>query len=516
MLRILWVDDEIGHLRSHIRFLEKRGYTVYTAESGRAALDLLKSRRVDLVLLDQMMVGMDGLETVTEIRRSYRELPIVMVTQSEEEELMDRALTGTVADFLTKPVNPSQILLVVKKLLTTGKLKLRQAAMEVMQQAENLRMSRDRSLADWIGLYSNWMEKDISTRGHLAADYGSFQGVGLDQLQMDFSKFIEENYRNWIASRENCPVMSHNFLERVLLPQLDRPGELVLMVIDCMRYDQWLLMTREIEQWYHREPGFMIAGLPSATPYSRNSIFSGMLPRDISRFYRNGWIEEYGVPGLNRNEPVFLVDALKRLGWGGAGSAVYLKASNKREGDSIRKGLSHFLEKGFMALVVNYIDHLTHGRSELDLIRDLAPDVKSFRALAESWFRGSFLREMLMTLSARGATVVVTSDHGSVQAGRIAWVRGARGMSSSVRYRFGMSLSGDPRQSILIRQPQSWGLPGDNPRKSYVLARGDYLLFHEHVAREDMHNFRGSFQHGGVSMDEMLVPCDVLTPRKAM
>ncbi len=515
MLKVLWVDDEISHLQPHIRFLEKRGYTVYTAESGRDALEILKSRRVDLVLLDQMMVGMDGLETLREIRRSYRELPIVMVTQSEEEELMDRALTGSVADFLTKPVNPSQILLVVKKLLTTGKLKLQQAAMEVMHEAETLRLSRDRSLSDWTHLYTSWIEKDISTRGHLTADFGSFQGVGLDQLQIDFSRFVEDNYRDWIGSRDG-PLMSHNFLERVVVPRLDDPGELVVLVIDCMRYDQWLLMTREIEQWFHREPGFMLAGLPSATPYSRNSIFSGLLPRDISRFYRNDWIEEYGSPGLNRNEPKFLVDALKRYGWNGAEDVVYLKASNKREGDSIRKGLSHFMKKGFFALVVNYIDHLTHGRSELDLIRDLAPDVGSFRALAESWFRSSFLREMLLTLSARGATVIVTSDHGSVQAGRIAWVRGARGMSSSVRYRFGLSLSSDPRQAIVIKQPASWGLPDENPRKSYVLARGDYLLFHEHVARDDMHNFRGSFQHGGVSMDEMIVPCDVLTSRKNM
>jgi CheY-like chemotaxis protein len=515
LLRILWVDDEISHLQAHIRFLEKRGYTVYTAESGRMALDILKSRRVDLVLLDQMMVGMDGLETVMEIRRSYRELPIVMVTQSEEEELMDRALTGTVADFLTKPVNPSQILLVVKKLLTSGKLKLQHAAMEVMHEAETLRLSRDRSLSDWIHLYASWMEKDITTKGHLASDYGSFQGIGLDQLQMDFSRFLEDNYRDWISS-DSGPVMSHTFLEKVVLPHLDTPGELVLMVIDCMRYDQWLLMTREIEQWFHREPGFMIAGLPSATPYSRNSIFSGLLPRDISRFYRNDWIEEYGAPGLNRSEPRFLVDALKRLGWSGAENAVYLKASNKREGDNIRKGLSHFVRSGFLALVVNYIDHLTHGRSELDLIRDLAPDVGSFRALAESWFRSSFLREMLLTLSARGAKIIVTSDHGSVQARRVAWVRGARGMSSSVRYRFGLSLFGDPRQSLVIKQPAVWGLPDDNPRKSYVLARGDYMLFHESVAREDLRNFKGSFQHGGVSMDEMIVPCDVLTPRRLM
>lgn len=513
MLRVLWVDDEIGHLQSHVRFLEKRGYTVYTAESGRAALEILRSRRVDLVLLDQMMVGMDGMETLAEIRKSYRELPVVMVTQSEEEELMDRALTGTVADFLTKPVNPSQILLVVKKLLTSGKLQLKQAAMEVIHEAETLRLSRNRTLSDWIHLYSNWIEKDIDTRGHLTSDYGSFQGVGIDQLQMDFSRFVQDNYRDWIASPDG-PVMSHNFLERVVVPRLDEPGELVVLVIDCMRYDQWLLMSREIEQWFHREPGFMLAGLPSATPYSRNSIFSGLLPRDISRFYRNDWIEEYGAPGLNRAEPRLMVDALKRLGWSGAEDSVYLKASNKREGDGIRKGLSHFLKKGFAALVVNYIDHLTHGRSELDLIRDLAPDVGSFRALAESWFRGSFLREMLLTLSARGARVVVTSDHGSVQARRVAWVRGARGMSSSVRYRFGMSLSGDPRQSLVIREPGSWGLPEDNPRKTYVLARGDYMLFHEHVAREDMHKFRGSFQHGGMSMDEMIVPCDVLTSRK--
>lgn len=515
MITILWVDDEIDHLQAHVKFLEKRSYKVVQARSGREALEILKGTRVDLVLMDQMMVGMDGLETVHRIRKNYRDLPVVMVTQSEEEELMDRALSGTIADFLTKPVNPSQILLVVKRLLDSGRLKVNKAAMEVIRETETMRKSRENTLEDWIHLYSSRVEKDISLGGELDQKLQGIQGGGLDQVEMDFSRFLEDNYREWIASPAEAPLMAHNILEKKLIPELlGGSGDVVFLVLDCMRYDQWLLMVKSIEQWYHRESDFMIAGLPSATPYSRNSIFSGLVPRDIWRFYRTRWVEKYGVPGLNSYENILMRDGLVRNGWKSGCDAVYTKVSNRNEGERVRRGLSHFLRDGFMAIVVNFIDHLTHGRSELDLIRDIAPDVPSFRRLASEWFEHSFLLKMFKTLSVRGATVIVTSDHGSVHAKRIASVRGARGMSSSIRYRFGHSLYADPKTAIVVHSPAEWGLPDDHPRKSYVFARDDYLLMQDGMNREDRQKFQGSFQHGGVSLEEVLVPCDILRPKK--
>ncbi len=515
MIIILWVDDEIDHLQPHIRFLRKRNYDVIPARSGREALEILRNTRVDLVLMDQMMVGMDGLETVHEIRKSYKDLPVVMVTQSEEEELMDKALAGTIADFLTKPVNPSQILLVLKRLLESGRLKVNKAAIEVISETEKIRSSRDNNLSDWTHLYHSWMEKDITLGGELDQKLHGIQGGGLDQVEMGFSRFIEKNYPEWLASPESAPLMAHNVLKRAVIPELLKgTGEVVFLVVDCMRHDQWLLMARSIEQWYHREPGFMVAGLPSATPYSRNSIFSGLVPRDIWRFYRTHWIEEYGYPGLNSYEQLLLNNALNRLGWRSGKDTVYVKISTRQEGENVKRGLSHFLKDGFMAIVVNFIDHLTHGRSELDLIRDIAPDVSAFRRLAEGWFEHSFLFDMIKTLSARGATIVVTSDHGSTQANRITTIRGARGMSHSVRYRFGHSLTGDPKHSILVNNPADWGLPDDNPRKTYLFAREDYLLMQNGFNREDMYKFKGSFQHGGVSLEELLVPCEVLRPKK--
>lgn len=515
MITILWVDDEIDHLQAHIRFLQKRNYEVISASSGREALEILKSIRVNLVLMDQMMVGMDGLETVHEIRKSYKDLPIVMVTQSEEEELMDKALAGTIADFLTKPVNPSQILLVLKRLLESGKLKVDKAAIEVITETEMIRRRKDNSFSDWTHLYHSWMEKDTSLGGILDQKLHGIQGGGLDQVELGFSRFIEENYPNWLASPESAPLMAHNVLERKVIPELLKgAGEVVFLVVDCMRHDQWLLMAKFIEHWYHREPGFMVAGLPSATPYSRNSIFSGLVPRDIWRFYRTRWIEEYGCPGLNSYEQLLLNDAVGRLGWRTGKNAVYTKISNRQEGENVKRGLSHFLKDGFMAIVVNFIDHLTHGRSELDIIRDIAPDVPAFRRLAQGWFEHSFLFDMIKTLSVRGATIIVTSDHGSTQANRITTIRGARGMSHSVRYRFGHSLSADPKHSIVVNNPADWGLPDDNPRKTYLFAREDYLLMQSGFNREDMYKFKGSFQHGGVSLEETLVPCEVLRPKK--
>jgi hypothetical protein len=465
--------------------------------------------------MDQMMIGMDGLETVSRIRESVHELPVVMVTQSEEEELMDRALGGEVVDYLTKPVNPSQVFLVIKRLLMTDKLRSRTAARSFVEEAARISeiTSRDMGWDDWIAIYRSRVEQDVAMKGMVDGELRKIHGERFDELSQEYSRFVEKRYPDWIIDPDG-PLMPHRFLEKVVVPELQKSSELVMIVIDCMRYDQWLSMVPSIENWFHTETRFMCSLLPSATPYSRNAIFAGLLPRDIWRFYRNDWIEEYGVPGLNRHEFLFLKDALRRLGVENADRARYVKVSNRREGENVRKGLSHLIEDGILAIVVNFIDHLTHGRSELDLIRNLAPDVSSFRKLAETWFEASFLKELFRTLAARGSTVIVTSDHGSVQSVHPSYINGARGMSSGIRYRFGLSLTADEKAAIVVRDPSVWGLPDDNPRKTYVFARSDYFLLHTRMNRDEMHKFENSFQHGGVSFEEMMVPSIVLRPKK--
>lgn len=513
---ILWVDDEIDHLQSHVRFLERLGYRVLTAMNGLTALEILGRERVDLVLMDQMMVGMDGLEAVSRIRANYHGLPVVMVTQSEEEELMDRALGGEADDYLTKPVNPSQIQLVIKRLLHSTQLRTRQAAQLLTEEASRLNETRPADLTwdDWTKLFSTWTERDVSLGGHLSEELDSTRRMRMEDMALDFSKFIETNYPDWAAGR-GTPLMPHNFLERVLVPLASSSRELVLVVVDCMRYDQWLAMTPALEPVFHMETRFMCTTLPSSTPYSRNALFAGLLPRDIWRFFRSDWIEEYGSPGLNRSEQQHLTDALRRLGRRLPSLVPFAKVSSQREGEMLRRNISQLLEGGILAIVVNYLDHLTHGRSEIDLLRDLAPDARSFRRLTTTWFESSFLRGLFATLAARGATVVVTSDHGSVLCRHQSVVRGARGMSSSVRYRLGHSLVSDPKTTVSVRDPAAWGLPDDSPNKSYVFARGDYVLIQPGVEREEFLKFENTFQHGGISLEEMAVPCTVLTPKKA-
>jgi CheY-like chemotaxis protein len=515
MISILWVDDEIHHLRSHIRFLEKRDYRVLTAPNGKKALEVLRDNQVDIVLMDQMMVGMDGLETVSSIRRNYHALPIVMITQSEEEELMDMAIGSEVDDFLTKPVNPSQILLVIKKLLMGNRLRTQKAAREMVDQTARLMemRSHDMSFRDWIGFYSSWVEKEVASEGAITDEMKTLDRHRFGEMELDFSRFVERSYPLWVSGDDpDTPLMSHNFLERVVVPQGDSSPELVLMVIDCMRYDQWLTMAPQLEKWFHIETDFMLSVLPSATPYSRNSIFSGLLPRDIWRFYRRMWDENYGDPGLNKHEHFYLTEALRRLGFGRNVEPDYVKVSNRREGEMLIHSLSRHLKNGFMAVIINYIDHLTHGRSELDLIRDLAPDVSSFRKLAETWFKSSFLKDLFHTLAARGSTVIITSDHGSVFTSRETRIRG-RGVSGSIRFRFGTSLSADPKTVITTGDPARWGLPDDRPSKSYLFARSDYFMMFPSVPRDEMYKFRNSFQHGGVSLEEMIVPSIVMKPK---
>ncbi|MCK5064610.1 MAG: response regulator [Candidatus Fermentibacteraceae bacterium] len=515
MITVLWVDDEITHLQSHIRYLEKHEYKVLTASSGKVALDLLRENRVDIVLMDQMMVGMDGLETVSCLRKNYHVLPVVMVTQSEEEELMDLAIGGEVDDYLTKPVNPSQILLVIKRLVMGTRLKTQRAAREMVDQTVRIMEMRSHEMdwQEWVNIYRSWMEKDVASEGSLADEMKTVQKTRFDDLAIDFSKHVERRYPDWIASTgSDSPLMSHNYLERVVAPRLESSNELVMLIIDCMRYDQWLTMAPVLEKWFHIETEFMFTVLPSATPYSRNSIFAGLLPRDIWRFHRHRWVEQYGVPGLNRYEPEFLSEALKRLGCGRNSDPDYVKISNRREGEILLHSLSRHMQNGFLSIVVNYIDHLTHGRSELDLIRDLAPDVASFRSLAETWFKSSFLKILFQTLAARGTTVLVTSDHGSVFTTRDTRIRG-RGVSGSIRYRYGNSLSVDPRTTITTRKPAEWGLPDDTPAKTYLFARSDYFMMFQNVPRNELQKFRNTFQHGGVSLEEMIVPSIVLTPK---
>ncbi len=515
MITVLWVDDEIQHLRSHTRYLEKHDFKVLTAHSGQQALDILRTNQVDIVLMDQMMVGMDGMETVTRIRKNYHVLPIVMVTQSEEEELMDLAIGGEVDDYLTKPVNPSQILLVIKKLLMGRRLRTQRAAREIADQTTRVMdmLSHEMDWRKWVNIYRSWVEKDVDSGGSLSDEMRSVDRNRFSDLELNFSKHVELKYRDWISDTgPDSPLMSHNYLERVVVPQMESSDELVMLVIDCMRYDQWLTMAPILEKWFHIETDFMLTVLPSATPYSRNAIFAGLLPRDIWRFYRHKWDENYGESGLNRHEHYFLTEALRRLGCSRSIQPEYAKISTRREGETLIHSLSKSLKDGFLAVIVNYIDHLTHGRSELDLIRDLAPDVTSFRKLAETWFRSSFLKDLFHTLAARGATVVITSDHGSVFSSRETRIKG-RGVSGSIRFRFGNSLSADPKAVIHARNPADWGLPDETPSKSYLFARSDYFMMFQNVPRDEMHKFRNTFQHGGVSLEEMIVPSIILKPK---
>jgi CheY-like chemotaxis protein len=515
MITVLWVDDEIQHLRSHVKFLEKHDYTVLTAPSGKQALEILRQNQVDIILMDQMMVGMDGLETVSTIRKSYHVLPIVMVTQSEEEELMDLAIGGEVDDYLTKPVNPSQILLVIKRLLMGNRLKTQRAAREMVDQTARVMdmRSHEMDIQKWINIYRSWVEKDVASDGSLSDEMRSVDRNRFSDLQLDFSKHVESSYPEWISGRgQESPLMSHNYLERVVVPQFESSDELVMIVIDCMRYDQWLTMAPVLEKWFHMEVDFMLTVLPSATPYSRNSIFAGLTPRDIWRFHRHKWDERYGEAGLNKHEPYFLEEALSRFGCDRSTHPAYVKISNRREGEALIHSLSKSMKDGFLAIIVNYIDHLTHGRSELDLIRDLAPDVISFRKLAETWFRSSFLKDLFQTLAARGSTVVITSDHGSVFTTRETRIKG-RGVSGSIRFRFGSSMSSDPKAVISVDNPAEWGLPDDRPKKSYLFARSDYFMMFQNIPREEMYKFRNTFQHGGISLEEMIVPSIILKPK---
>lgn len=510
---LLWVDDEIDQLRAHIIFLEERGYKVNIATNGDDAIEMVKKQAFDLVLLDEMMPGRDGLSTLVEIKEINPNLPVVMVTKSEEERLMDQAIGQKIDDYLTKPVNPSQVLSVAKRILDKKRILEEHLTRKFVAEFNriNSMMMGPLDWQDWMDIHVKLAEMDLEVE--------NFKDIGLKQSHLDqrhqcnaeFGHYVEENYLHWI--RGEGPLLSVDVVKEYLLPHLKKKSQVFFIVIDCMRLDQWLMIEPLLAEYYNVKRDYYYSVIPTATPFSRNAIFSGEFPDKIAELYPDLWRFSISEHSRNRNERQLLDRLLKKLGVRLDGEAKYIKVLDLEEGQNLAKKIKSYSATPLLSAVYNFIDILAHGRSESEILQEIAPNEAAFRSLMKSWFTHSHLFEMLRKLSDWDCTVVITTDHGSVLGTRGAIVYGKRDTSSNLRYKYGDNLNCNPKQTFFIKNPKDYRLPVWGLATTYLIAREDYYFVYPTNYSEYRRQYKNSFQHGGISLDEMILPVITLQPK---
>ena len=510
---ILWVDDEIDSLKSHVVFLQKRGFDVATAMSGDDAIVLVQERAFDLVLLDEMMPGKDGLTTLEEIKELRPHLPVVMVTKSEEETLMEDAIGQKIDDYLVKPVNPSQILLVIKRLLDTRKIRSDSSMKRYISETNrfNEKLYGDMQPEDWLEaarIIASW---------NLELDENNDAGIEqmLDgtrkEWNIEFTKYIENRYLGWLSS-DKRPVLSPDVTGKYVIPELKKKRKVLFVVIDCMRLDQWMLVEPLLAEFFNIERDYYFSMLPSATPFARNALFAGIFPDEINRMYPDNYkVQDEG--SLNRNEEQLFRDNLVRNGLRYEKQLKYFKIHNNTEGEALAKRSNEFMDSPVVTMVFNFLDILAHGRSVNVILKEIAGTEAAFRTLMRSWFVHSPLFTMLKTFAAKGFTVVLTSDHGSVLCKRGTPAHGKRDTSTNLRYKYGDNLNSDPKESILIKKPEAWRLPMLTLATTYIIAKEDFYFVYPNRYNEMVRQFHDSFQHGGISLEEMVVPVAIMNAK---
>jgi len=512
---ILWVDDEIDKLKSHIIFLEERGYKVTPATNGDDALTLIGKKIFDLVLLDEMMPGKDGLTTLEEIKEKNPHLPVIMVTKSEEENLMDQAIGQKIDDYLTKPVNPSQILSVAKRLLEKKRIREEHLSKKYVEDFNQIRATLSGPLTwrEWIEIHRVLSEWDLEME--------DFKDLGLTETHftqkrecnLEFGRFVEKNYLSWIEKKDS-PVLSVDIVSKYLCPLLLEKKPVFFIVVDCMRLDQYLYIEPILNEYFNLKREYYYSILPTATPYSRNALFSGLFPGEIAQFYSDLW--KAGTTddsSRNRYERQLLDAQLKRLKLTFKTEPKYVKVLDIAEGDNLARKISSYRNSSLLSIVYNFVDILAHGRSESEILKEIAPDEAAFRSLMRSWFLHSSLFEVLKYLSRQECNILLTTDHGSVLGTRGTVAHGRKDTSTNLRYKYGDNLNCDQKDAMLIKEPKRYKLPVYTMSTTYIIAKGDYYFVYPTRQSEYERQYKNSFQHGGISLEEMILPIAILRPK---
>ncbi len=524
--QLLWVDDEIELLKAHILFLRNKGYEVTTVSNGTDAIDQCRQQTFDLVLLDEMMPGLSGLETLQKIKEISPITPIVMVTKSEEENIMDQAIGSKIADYLIKPVNPSQILLTLKK-----NIHRKEIVTEVTQSGYqqnfldiSTKISDCKTSADWIDIYKRLVHWELEL-SDTESNMTEMLHTQKEDANNGFAKFIKKHYLDWVqpqgsgkparkssAPADDRPMMSNDIFKRKIFPLLDQGEKVFMIVIDNFRFDQWRVLSQEIGDMFDIDEDMYYSILPTATQYARNAIFSGLMPIQIATMFPELWVDEDEEEGKNLNEGPLIQTQLER--YRRHNTFSYHKVNDSPAAEAFMQQLNNLKKNDLNVVVFNFIDMLSHARTESKMVRELANNESAYRSITRSWFRHSVMADLFRQLAQTDYKIVLTTDHGSIRASKPIKIIGDRNTNTNLRYKLGKNLSYNPKEVFLIKNPQQAQLPAPNLSTTYVFATGADFFAYPNNYNYYVSYYKDTFQHGGISLEEMLIPVVTLTQRK--
>ncbi|MFW5721301.1 MAG: PglZ domain-containing protein [Bacteroidota bacterium] len=513
-LNILWTDDEIDLLRPHIIFLKEKGFDVVTASNGDDAIDLVRKQNFDLIFLDENMPGLSGLQTLNLIKAEKPDIPVIMITKSEEENIMDEAIGSKIADYLIKPVNPKQILLSIKKNIDTKRLISEKALSSYQSEFGKIgiKITEANSFADWAELYKKLIYWELELEENKDSGMQEVFQMQKNEANNGFGKFIQQNYESWFAEKNDSkPLLSPNLFKERIFPAIDKGEKVFVLIIDNFRYDQWKLIQPLISDYYIVENEELYSSiLPTATQYSRNAIFAGLMPAEIDKLYPDLWLNDEDEGGKNLKENELFEKQLSRFGK--KYKYAYEKVNQLKVGEKIVSNIKDYLNNQLNIFVYNYIDMLSHARTEIEMIRELANDEPAYRSLTLSWFKHSPLFSLIKILQKEKVKLFITTDHGTIRVQNPVKVVGDKNTSTNLRYKNGKNLNYNPKEVYGVKNPEKIHLPKSHISTSYIFALNNDFLAYPNNYNYYVNYYKNTFQHGGVSLEEMIIPFIKLTP----
>ena len=512
-IKILWVDDEIELLKPHLLFLEKKNYDVSTCNNGAEAIEIVDEGKYDIVFLDENMPGLSGIETLAQIKSKLPNLPIVMITKSEEEYIMEEAIGAKIADYLIKPVNPNQILLSLKKNLDHSRLVSEKTTSNYQQEFRKISMdlAMVNTYEEWAELYKKLVHWEIELES--IADPGMIEILESQKQEANsqFYKFIQKHYQSWFEE-DDKPLLSHNLFKEIIAPIVTKNKGTLLVVIDNLRYDQLRILEPIINNYYKKEEELSYYSiLPTATQYARNAIFSGLTPLEMEKKHPDYWKNDIDEGGKNLFENEFLTAQLKRLNLNI--KHEYHKITSMPKGRDLAANFKSIKDNDLTVIVYNFVDMLSHSRTEMEMIKELASDDKAYRSLTLSWFKNSPLLEMIQKAQEYGLKLIITTDHGTINTKRPTKIVGEKSISANLRYKTGRSLTYNDKDVFAVKNPHDIQLPSIHMSSSFVFAKEDFFFAYPNNYNHYVKYYKNTYQHGGISLEEMIIPCVIMDPK---